>query len=65
MFVEIFVGKDLVIDSKQEPKMMAGSDGDAQKNDSKIVMEETKAIVDEDGVDAKAPMGIETKCWSK
>ena len=58
MFDEMYVRKDHIIDGKQQ-KMMAGSDGEAHKNYSNLVMEENEAVANEVGVVAQAQVDTE------
>ena len=61
MFDEMFVRKDHATDGKQEPEMMSGSDGEAQKNDLNLVMEEIDVITNEVGAIAQALIDTKTK----
>ena len=44
---------------------MASNEGEAQKNDSNLVMEEIEVVTNEVGVEVQALVDTETKGWNK
>ena len=60
---EIRKRNDHVVAAKQELENMSGSDSEIQNYD--FILEETKDLADEVGVDAQAPVDTEPKSWSE